>query len=405
MLTPVDVDQEAYPLARSYDELRGPAESRGDFESRMRGTGVHGYDLSPAAALYAAYCLKARHGACGGMFEPARLAADQALAGRDPPPALFPKDLQAPVAVVWGSRPNTDAINLSRAVSGAAPSCRGAHESETLFWATARRIVEQLVLLRGAGQGSAQECPYSVAIGYDKIAAAQGLDAEDLSTLLAGKLVLLGGHLRASNDWVESPVHGQVPGVDYHAMALDNLVEFGADYRRNEPPFGVTELFKSFLEFTLVATIAWVVMHRNELLATKAKDHPEQRLTLRQYAPLYLWLLALSASAIMVATMVGLRLSHWAPINWIGVSVVVGTFFVIDAGEHLVKDLAGSLRSRPGGRKVVGLCEHVVEFFEYKHARLSDGGHPPPSPPGPGGPEPALRPDRATAQETSHASS
>ncbi len=44
---------------------------------------------------------------------------------------------------------------------------------------------------------------------------------------------MVGGQFRASNDWVESPVHGQAPGVQYHAMALDNLIEDGADYRRD----------------------------------------------------------------------------------------------------------------------------------------------------------------------------
>src|SRR5260221_4178181 len=103
--------------------------------------------------------------------------------------------------------------------------------------------------IRGAGAGATQECPYTLNIGYDRLIEGQGLETKDLEGLLAGKIVLVGGHFRASNDWVESPVHGQVPGVHYHAMALDNLIEHGAEYRRHANRLLDSDLLKSLMIF------------------------------------------------------------------------------------------------------------------------------------------------------------
>ena len=109
------------------------------------------------------------------------------------------------------------------------------------------RLGEQMAGLRGPAAGARQECPYALTLGYDRIVAGLGLQSSDLQRLLAGKLVFMGGQFRASNDWVDSPVHGQSPGVHYHAMALDNLVEDGVDYRRNASMMLDSDLLKSLL--------------------------------------------------------------------------------------------------------------------------------------------------------------
>ena len=45
-----------------------------------------------------------------------------------------------------------------------------------------------------------------------------------------GKAVLIGANLSGIPDAVSSQVHGQIPGVVWHAMALDNLISLGSGY-------------------------------------------------------------------------------------------------------------------------------------------------------------------------------
>jgi hypothetical protein len=48
--------------------------------------------------------------------------------------------------------------------------------------------------------------------------------------ILAGRFVFVGTQLSGLNDQVYSPVHGYLPGVYKHAMAVDNLITYRADY-------------------------------------------------------------------------------------------------------------------------------------------------------------------------------
>ncbi|MEI5996285.1 CHASE2 domain-containing protein [Paraburkholderia bengalensis] len=46
------------------------------------------------------------------------------------------------------------------------------------------------------------------------------------------KIVLLGTARRFGGDYINSPISGRIPGVYLHAMALDNLLTYGANYKR-----------------------------------------------------------------------------------------------------------------------------------------------------------------------------
>jgi hypothetical protein len=54
---------------------------------------------------------------------------------------------------------------------------------------------------------------------------------------LAGKTVFYGGAFYLTSDRVTSPVYEELPGVYLHAMAYDNLVTFGPDYKRADRDF------------------------------------------------------------------------------------------------------------------------------------------------------------------------
>jgi len=54
-----------------------------------------------------------------------------------------------------------------------------------------------------------------------------------LKRLLEGRVVMVGAALSGGGDRILSPLHGRIPGVYLHAMALDNLLTFGHRYPRD----------------------------------------------------------------------------------------------------------------------------------------------------------------------------
>jgi hypothetical protein len=329
VLAPALVGQQAYPMITRY----------GFDAAKSARLGVHRFDVSPSLGMYAAYCLR-QSDACGvARFADLRRRARLALAGQPEQSPALDQDFDQPLDVVWGSRPDPAYLAMTRAVSGRDAPCRSAAAT---VWT---RLGEQIAGWNGnsAGSGARQECPYNLTLGYDRIVAGQGLQPQDLERLLAGKMVLLGGHFRASNDWVESPVHGQAPGVHYHAMALDNLIEDGANYRRNANAFLDSDLLKSLLIFVLAFCGVLGVMLRNNLLDHASEEGMEPRLKATIYGPLYLALFGVSIALIAVTTWFGVAYFNRSPINWIGLTTCALGFLFYATRQTLPADIYGSL--------------------------------------------------------------
>lgn len=353
VLVPAMVGQQAYPMVVRYDFNATKA-------SRL---GVHGFDISPALGMYAAYCLSQADGCGIALFGELKRRARGALEGRPAKAPHFDADFDAPLDVVWGSRPDPDYLAITKAVSGRDAPCRAATAS---FWT---RLSEQISgwAGTGAGSGARQECPYALTLGYDRLVAGQGLETKDLQRLLAGKMVMVGGHFRASNDWVESPVHGQVPGVHYHAMALDNLIEDGVDYRRNASAFLDSDLLKSLLIALLAFCGVLGVMLRNNLLDNAIEAGMEPRLRAAIYGPLYLGLFALSIGMVAVATWFGVAFANRSPINWIGLTTCALGFLFYATRQTLPADICASLEKWPLLRRFLAahrMCSSALKFEE-----------------------------------------
>lgn len=364
VLAPALVGEEAYPLITDY----------GFDPAKAARLGVHGIDVSPAMAMYAAYCLR-QADACG---EPGlrglRARAAAALGGAK---ALAAPDLaqvfDAPLDVTWGSRPDPFYLALTRSVTGRPAPCR---LDTGQGWRT--RVFEQLAGARAPGAGARQECPYAVSLGYDRLVAGLGLESADVTSLLAGRLVLVGGHFRASGDWVESPVHGQVPGVQFHAMALDNLIEHGAEYRRNATTFVDSDLLKSLMVFALTVCGVLGVMARNSLLDRAIEAGMEPRLRAAVYGPLYVLLFGVSLAVIGLATWVGVAFAHRSPINWIGLSSVALGFLFYATRQTLPADLSGSLEKSRLVRQLLLLARRAAHALKFEEDRLLPPRPPPP---------------------------
>lgn len=88
-------------------------------------------------------------------------------------------------------------------------------------------------VLRGvySSEDSRPICPYTLTYS---VAQLETLPVEQISQALKGRIVLFGAVVPGQNDLVDSPVHGTIPGVYLHAMALDNLLTFGDNYKRSK---------------------------------------------------------------------------------------------------------------------------------------------------------------------------
>lgn len=362
VLAPALVGQEAYPLILDYGFDRAKA-------ARL---GVHGFDISPAMAMYAAYCVDRPDGCGTAEFRALRARGIAALASRPAPaPPALARVFDAPLDVVWGSRPDPDYLAITRAVTGRAAPCRAAASG----WR--QRLVEQMATLRGAGSGAQQECPYALTLGYDRIVGGLGLETKDVQRLLARRLVMVGGHFRASNDWVESPVHGQVPGVHYHAMALDNLIEAGPDYRRNANAMLDSDFLKSLMVFALAVCGVLGVMLRNSLLDSAIERGVDTRLRAAVYGPLYLALLFVSLGVVGLATWIGVAYAHRSPINWIGLSSVALGFLFFATRETLPADLSGSFERFHPVRRLLAWRRYCARALKFEEDRLLPRKPPP----------------------------
>ncbi|HEV7386272.1 MAG TPA: hypothetical protein VGN89_15420, partial [Phenylobacterium sp.] len=103
VLAPALVGQQAYPTITAY----------GFDAAKAARLGVHGFDVSPAFAVYAAYCLR-RADACGiAGFRALQAAGRRALAGGAPRAPDLSGTFDAPLDVVWGSRPDPDYLRMT----------------------------------------------------------------------------------------------------------------------------------------------------------------------------------------------------------------------------------------------------------------------------------------------------
>ncbi|MFI4933983.1 MAG: hypothetical protein ACHP7N_05160 [Caulobacterales bacterium] len=354
VLAPALVGQEAYPLITPYAFDR----------ARMQRLAVHSFDVSPAMGLYTAWCLRQADSCKIAAFGQLKARATAALAGKVFAPTDLGAVFPAPLDVVWGSRPDPGYLAMTQAVTGAPAPCRGTGGD----WLG--RLAEQLEGLSGPGAGARQECPYALTLGYDRLVAGLGLQSSDLQRLLAGKMVMVGGQFRASNDWVESPVHGQAPGVHYHAMALDNLIEDGADYRRNASMMLDSDLLKSLLIAALAFFGVLGVMARNSLLDHAINTRMEERLRTTVYGPLYLVIFGASIGVVAAATWLGVAYAHRSPINWIGIAAVALGFLFYATRQTLPADIIGSIEHLAWVQRLLAAFRLFHRSLKFEEDRL-----------------------------------
>lgn len=122
---------------------------------------------------------------------------------------------QGRMALVWG---HNSASQDSRPRSLA-----GCHEGERELSQVIPKVLRNLF----GGEARTPLCPYHRTLSADQL---NYMDPSELRRYVHQKFVLVGANVPGYNDFVQSPVHGLLPGVHVHAMALDNFLTFGKNY-------------------------------------------------------------------------------------------------------------------------------------------------------------------------------
>lgn len=102
-------------------------------------------------------------------------------------------------------------------------------------------------------------CPYNLTYSVSQLLT---LPPDTLSSSLKDKYVMIGAAVSGQNDLIDSPVHGLIPGVYLHSMALDNLLTFQNDFKRssdwNNPS---PRLFKPALFAIFIVLVVHIFMN------------------------------------------------------------------------------------------------------------------------------------------------
>ncbi len=172
---------------------------------------------------------------------------------------ICPKHAEAPLALIWGSKAastNSEIMVDRNSTTGALePVCRGSWN-----WWEVLPGASMLYSL-ATNTNMLPVCPYNQVVPVRALKG-HGFSPDELNNAISGKIVLIGADLKAVGDNVYSPLHGRLPGVHVHAMALDNLISFNGQYKENGE-FEWHELLHSRVnQFVLIsiAIIAFVMV-------------------------------------------------------------------------------------------------------------------------------------------------
>ncbi len=130
-----------------------------------------------------------------------------------------------------------------------------------------------------------------------------------LREVLENKIVLVGANLDGIPDVIESPVHGSIAGVFYHAMALDNLMTYGKNYWRE--PSGIEGVI-SWVDLMQALYIIIVLSIRNFWFVSKIEKENSVRKRL-----IYWVTFAAIVSFIYIIVMLCIvYFTRWVPLSW-----------------------------------------------------------------------------------------
>jgi CHASE2 domain-containing sensor protein len=161
-------------------------------------------------------------------------------------------------------------------------------------------------------------CPYSLTLSASDLEVSSPENQALLGELLRDRLVMVGASITSTGDLVQSPVHGQIPGVYLHAMALDNLITEGMDY--DHEPGNLPGLNISWLDLLALGLLALIAVLK-ALHARRLAGHrtwtPWRRWEIVFFSsPCPSWLVVMT---VLLGVCVLLSFNHITPVNVLGI--------------------------------------------------------------------------------------
>jgi hypothetical protein len=383
---------------------------------------------TPAALLLAAYCMRDADGdadaglsACA-RFKRLRHAAARSLSGdRLAAKRLLTLAAEAraddpeKLRVQWSAMPTAPQNAVNQMVG--LPPCRYdvAAEANPVLRLGGKAVAAAQQTLRAASRfsGDPQEgaderpdsltCPHALSLPYMTVT--EGVLPDEVRhQAFDDGLVLVGGYFHTSNDWLATPLHGQVPGVQGHAMALDNLLQATLKGRTrfpsaSEPAKDQAEILEAVLLFILVLISGVRRLHLNDVDYRHWLDDQDQA---RRRLRLWGRYLGLEFGFTVLFVLASFQLFQSLPINWLGVTAAALAWSTLRDRQEIAYDLRLLADRGPWRRPIVWL-EIAFRWRSLENRSLWRGPARPPTP----APAPVAEPDTPepspapTPQETS----
>ncbi len=131
-------------------------------------------------------------------------------------------------------------------------------------------------------------------------------------------VVFYGVSLTGVEDFIETPNHGRVPGVYFHAAALDNLLELDRHYQKSE-----TTVFFGLIKLDQLLQIIMLVLIVAVSLLTVLWSERANTLWIEKHWPLFTLFLTAGAFAFTGSSaVIQVTLFNQIPVNFLGISLV-----------------------------------------------------------------------------------
>jgi hypothetical protein len=217
----------------------------------------------------------------------------------------------------------------------------------------------------------------------------QHASRNDWEQLLRNKAVVLGADISGIPDFVNSPVHGQIPGAVWHGMALDNLLSLGDRYLAER-----TSELKKYLGYALLMIFAYLYPYILYVLEQKSVKQGRAWMSLTLWTLLSLTYLGFddkTAAATCFAIAIGLDLTSPTtsvvyllglavaaalsayllgrgvpPGNWLGLVLVAGAF------GHTMKTYCRGTKRKPFPAEESVLRTVVLAIVALRNRRRDD---------------------------------
>jgi len=319
--------------------------------------GVARYDLTPSSALFAALCLRDKTVSphCG-----------------DPESRDFERLLRRESLhrISWASIPDPDYLALEARLYPSSQDqdrrerCR--REIRSIGRILRVGLAELFADLNDDGSANAVKCPYHADIRQELLTPETSnlqptLVREIHARFIAGRAVIVGSSHAQSNDTINTPTRGRVPGMVLHAMALDNLLEWGGRMRQAPPailggPIDQGEVVELVLTFAMTFLIVAADLSAPAAVpGTPGADRIRRRRLLLTGLAIGGSILVFILSSLVLTTVL-----RWTPVNIVGLwtlSVVVALLrfhdSLIETARRRGSDLSAWLRALPARRPLL----------------------------------------------------